>query len=118
MITSFIIRYLSGQTARRVTFALTFLNDDYLVKGIAVVKCTEWHSYTLRRFPGTDAITLADARLFRALISNSYNYLHDVEGAEIRGNTGKTGQSRVEKVGGEMPAQSARRALLSRLRWE
>jgi hypothetical protein len=71
-----------------------------------------------RAFPGTDAITLADAGLFRALISNSYNYLHDVEGAEIRGNTGKTGQSRVEKVGGEMPAQSARRALLSRLRWE
>ena len=46
---SFIIRYLSGQTARRVTFALTFLNNDYLVKGIAVVKCTEWHSYTLVR---------------------------------------------------------------------
>ena len=50
MIMSFIIRYLSGQTARRVTFALTFLNNDYLVKGIAVVKCTEWHSYTLGRF--------------------------------------------------------------------
>jgi hypothetical protein len=48
-------------------------------------------------FPGTDAITLADSGLFRALISNSYNYLHDVEGAEIRGNTGKTGQARVEK---------------------
>ena len=29
------------------------------------------------QFPGTDAITLADAGLFRALISNSYNYLHD-----------------------------------------
>jgi hypothetical protein len=35
-----------------VTFALTFLNNDYLVKGIAVVKCIEWHSYTLRRFRG------------------------------------------------------------------
>jgi hypothetical protein len=55
---------------------------------------------TPRAFSGTDAITLADAGLFRALISNSYNYLHDVEGAEICGNTGKTGQSRVEKVGG------------------
>ena len=52
------------------------------------------------QFPGTDAITLADAGLFRALISNSYNYLHDVEGAEIRGNTG---QSRVEKVGEKCP---------------
>jgi hypothetical protein len=49
---SFIIRYLSGQTAIRVTFALTFLNNDYLVKGVAVVKCTEWHSYTLVRLRG------------------------------------------------------------------
>jgi hypothetical protein len=81
-------------------------------------KVTHRKSVNTAAFPGTDAITLADAGLFRALISNSYNYLHDVEGAEIRGNTGKTGQSRVEKVGGEMPAQSARRALLSRLRWE
>jgi hypothetical protein len=82
------------------------------------VDCCSMAFLDPRAFPGTDAITLADAGLFRALISNSYNYLHDVEGAEIRGNTGKTGQSRVEKVGGEMPAQSARRALLSRLRWE
>ena len=82
------------------------------------VKVPHWKSVKTTAFPGTDATTLADAGLFRALISNSYNYLHDVEGAEIRGNTGKTGQSRVEKVGGEMPAQSARRALLSRLRWE
>ena len=82
------------------------------------VKVPHWKSVKTTAFPGTDAITLADAGLFRALISNSYNYLHDVEGAEIRGNTCKTGQSRVEKVGGEMPAQSARRALLSRLRWE
>ena len=82
------------------------------------VKVPHWKSVKTTAFPGTDAITLADAGLFRALISNSYNYLHDVEGAEIRGNTGKTAQSRTEKVGGEMPAQSARRALLSRLRWE
>ena len=61
------------------------------------VKVPHWKSVKTTAFPGTDAITLADAGLFRALISNSYNYLHDVEGAEIRGNTGKTGQSRVEK---------------------
>ena len=41
------------------------------------VKVPHWKSVKTTAFPGTDAITLADAGLFRALISNSYNYLHD-----------------------------------------